>query len=96
MTNLTPMPVPDTLRTAYIQAHTQARAFERHYCELLEDIARAQAERTRTQRRKRVKVARTPAWIQTTRRPEAERRSALLIYHHDRWSYSSRGTKGAA
>jgi hypothetical protein len=47
-------------------------------------------------RRKRVKVARTPAWIQTTRKPEKPRRSALLVYQNHRWSYSSRGTKGAA
>lgn len=46
--------------------------------------------------RKRVKVAMTPTWIQTRRRPEAERRSALIVYQNRRWSYSSRGTKGAA
>ena len=49
-TPLDALPVPDALRTAYIQAHAKARAFEQRYCQLLEDIARAQAERARKQR----------------------------------------------
>lgn len=74
--------VPDpvaTARAAFDAIEAKARA----------DLA-ALLERPRA---KRLKVAKTPTWIQTTRRPEPPRRRMIDA---PRWSYSSRGTKGAA
>lgn len=76
---------PEQLRNAYIQAHAAALMWERNHRALMD--ARAPDE---PKRKRRKLPPASPAWLQTTRRPEPERPRMIDTLPGAKWGVLSK------